>query len=67
MNQHEEDPQRAREAEESKPLGSPEHQKKVREPVNHVKRSLLVCLLALVLTTLLTAGVVQAAGLSGKK
>src|SRR5439155_10236810 len=74
MNQHEKDLQRAPEAdenwperapEESKLLGSPEHQKKVRKPMHHVKRSLLVCMLALVLTTLLTAEVAQAAGLSG--
>ena len=74
MNQHEEDPQRAREAnenwpesarQESKLLRSPEHQKNVRQPMNYVKRSMLVCMLAIVLTTLLTAGVAQAAGLTG--
>ena len=33
--------------------------------MNRLKRSMLVCMLAIVLTTLLSAGVVQAAGLSG--
>src|SRR5436305_5798727 len=41
-----------------------EHQKKVRQPMHHLKRSLLACLLTLMLTTLLTAGVAQAAGLT---
>src|SRR2546421_4636969 len=39
--------------EESKSFGSPEHQEKVRKPMDHLKRNLLVCLLTLVLTTFL--------------
>ena len=35
--------------------------------MNHVKRSMLVCMLAIVLTTLLTASGAQAAGLTGGK
>jgi len=51
MKRHEEEHERKREAteskpeptiEESKPLGSPEHQKKARKTMNYVKRSLLV-------------------------
>ena len=53
MNQHEQGPQRG--PEDNKPLGSPEHHKNVRQPMNYVKKSMLLCLLALVLTALLTA------------
>ena len=35
--------------------------------MNHLKRSMLVCMFAFVLTTLVTAGVVQAAGLTSGK
>src|SRR2546425_993468 len=35
--------------------------------MNRVKRSMLVCMLAIVLTTLLTAEVAEAAGLTGGK
>ena len=75
MNRHEEDPRRAREAnaswperarEESKLLRTPEPQENVRQPLNQVRRSMLVGLLTLVLTIVLTVGGAQAAGLSGK-
>src|SRR5947207_530161 len=42
--------------EERKSFASPEHQEKVRKPMHHLKRSLLVCLFTLVLATILTAG-----------
>ena len=42
--------------------GFPEPQEKVRKPMNFVKKSVFACMLAIVMTTLLTASVASAAG-----